>query len=835
MGRIGKVLSKFYGGEFSQWLRGQYDLSAFNYALDELYNTNVQIYGPLTRRMGTTLVTYTRTKVDGALPDIRLVPFTVDENTVYVLMLQANTAGTIDMYVMRPDGAFVMSDSSTRYSLRLPYRYTDMMDLRYAQSSDILFIVHPDYAPRQLSHYGPTNWTIGVMDINDGPYFAENANEDKKLTVSGKSGTVTVTSTHNMFSSGDVGRFIRIKHKPDQATKDEAEENDETAEATWGYGKITKFVDAKNVEISVKRKFVNTVASYEWRLGAFGPAPGYPRAITFHQERLWFGGTKTQPQTVWSSKSSDFNNYEPSDKIGDVLDDSSIVLTMLSDETNAIQWMKSDVVLNIGTVGAEFKVFTFSSESVLTPTTAQAQRVTTYGSERIDPVSLPIGTVFVQRSGRRLRHAIFTNSLSNDETPADLNIWATHIADKGVKQIVYQKEPNNIIWAITSDGELAGLTYEPSQKVMAWARHKPAGKAVKVQNLCCVPHKDALQYRLFLVVDREVGGVLTRCVEFMTNEITDVTKQEEMVYTDASYCTKYTTDVQRIYYNEALGTIKVYTLNDSSRRNKRSNLRGLYQATFAGNGVPVHEDTGMAPVKFLDITSFEPDLPTTDWSRATKLSDVLEGRLFSMQMLVDESTEDVTVWELKTSAGRALGDTFKGCINDILDVGKVSSCIEGWVETDELALYEGEEVQILGDGAVLESQVVTGGTLLLNNSYAYVNIGLGYRSIIKTLPVVNKSDTAEITNMWTLKIIKAYVHVYRSLGFKYGVEKDNLSVEPFRNTKEKMDRATPLYTGTKDITVGDVTENKGQIIVVQDQPLPLNILSIGLKVDASDV
>ena len=587
--------------------------------------------------------------------------------------------------------------------------------------------------------------------------------------------------------------------------------------------------------INVKRKFVAKGESYEWRIGAFGPAPGYPRAITFHQERLWFGGTKSQPQTVWSSKSSDFNNYEPSDEIGDVLDDSSIVLTMLSDETNAIQWMKSDVVLNIGTVGAEFKVFTFSSESVLTPTTAQAQRVTTFGSERTDPVSLPIGTVFVQRSGRRLRHAIFTNSLSNDETPTDLNIWATHIADRGIKQIVYQKEPNNIIWAITSDGELAGLTYEPTQKGMAWARHKIAGKAAKVLNLCCVPYKDVLQYRLFMVVDREVGGVVTRCIEFMNNEITDITKQEEMVYTDASHTAKQTTDIQKIYYNEATGLVKLYTVNDSTRIYTRDNTRGLFQTALAGNGITVDEETGLATVKFLDIKAYEPDIPSVEWDRAKKLTEVLSNRLFTLQPIEDESTEDITVWELKTSSGKVLGDDFKDCVNDIFEPGKVYSCIQGWVNTDELGLYNGEEVQVLGDGAVLETQLVTDGTLHLNNSYAYVNIGLGYRSIIKTLPVVNKTDTSEITNMWTLKIIRAYVHVYRSLGFKYGVEKDNLSVEPFRNTKERMDRATPLYTGTKDITVGDVTENKGQIIVVQDQPLPLNILSIGLKVDASDV
>lgn len=835
MGRIGKVLSKFYGGEFSQWLRGQYDLSAFNYALDELYNANVQIYGPITRRMGTTLVTASSAKVNGVLPATRLIPFTVDENTIYVLVFTANSLGTITMSVLRPNGSFVMKDSSTRYTINLPYKQEHMMDLRYAQSSDVLFIVHPDYAPRQLSHYGPTNWTIEVMAINDGPYFAENSNEDKKLTVSGKSGTVTVTATQDMFSANDVGRFIRIKHKPDQATKDEAEEKEEKAEATWGYGKITEFTDAKTVKLAVKRKFVNTEASYEWRLGAFGAAPGYPRTVTFHQERLWFGGTKTQPQTVWSSKSSDFNNYEPSDEVGDVLDDSAITLTMLSDETNIIQWLKSDVVLNVGTVGAEFKIFTFSSESVLTPTTAQAQRVTTYGSERVEPISLPIGTVFLQRSGRRLRHAIFTNSLNNDETPADLNIWATHIADKGILQLVYQKEPNNIIWAITADGELAGLTYEPSQKVMAWARHKPAGKKVRVQRLACVPYKEALQYRLFMVVDREIGGVVHRCIEFMNDEITDATKQEEMVYTDATTSVSLQAEVQKFYFNPATGLLKVYTYNDRTKlAGQRDNTRGKYSIVYTGDGL-ITSDKLPPVIKFMGIDTYTPDIPSVEWERADKLSEAIRNRIFKIQKIEKESTDSVTAWEVLSESGSSLSEKLAGCVDDIEAISTVNRLFTGFTNSSLIAVYEGEEVQITGDGAVLEPQVIQSGSLNLNNGYACVNIGLGYRSVIKTMPIVNKSDTGEITNMWTLKIVKAYVHVYKSLGFKYGVEMNNLSVEPFRNTREPMDAATPLYTGIKDITTGDVTDNKGQIIIVQDQPLPLNVLSIGLKVDASDV
>lgn len=805
MTRLGKVFSKFYGGEFSQWLRGQYDLTAYQYALDTLYNTNVQIYGPLSRRMGTIMITKTE-ESNGVLPVIRPIPFVVNEDVVYVLLIQGVAGGKSYMNVLNPDGSFVLASDGKRYRLDLPFATEDIEQLRYAQSSDILFIVHPNYAPQQLSHYGSTNWAIAAMELIDGPYFAENADDNRTLTLSGKTGEVTVTSSTDLFSANDVGRAIRIKHSV------------EGKDPTWGWGVITAYTDKKNVKMKVKRAFADTVASSNWRLGSFSKASGYPTAITFHQERLWMGGTKSQPQTVWSSISSDFSNFAPTDEIGDVLDDSSIVLTMLSDEVNNIQWMKSDVVLNVGTFGAEFKIFTYSAESVLSPSTAQAQRVTSLGSEPIDPVSLPIGTVFVQRSGRRLRHAVFTNSLTEDQTPSDLNIWASHIADVGFKKIVYQKEPNNMIWGIMQDGSLASLTYDPTQKVMAWARHKIAGKLSKAVDMCSIPYKQSLQYRMFFIVDRIINNKKCRCIEYMANELTDKTVQEKMVYTDFSANRATEFNVTNYQFTPSTGEIRITVDPASGSAYTQDNTKGIVKTTPAFNAGSVF--------KIFSPTVAEPDVPTDEYMRQKKISEVLAGRAVKLS-LVSGNT-----YKLVDKYGKSLADTFKNCYDDITGISKIVQCVSEITGLDNL---EGETVQLLGDGAVLESQKVTNGKVSLRNTYGYVNIGLGYRSKIKTLPVAVKTASEETTNMWTLKIIKAFVNIYKSLGFKYGVEEATLSVEPFRSTKERMDEATPLVTGVKEITIGDVTENKGQVILIQDQPLPLNVLSVGLKLSATDV
>lgn len=799
MARLGKVTSKFYGGEFSYWLRGQYDLTAYQYALDTLYNMNVQIYGPMSRRMGTNRVAELP---EGTTSNCRLIPFTVDEDTIYVLVFTNKK-----MRVLTPEGRFVLKSDGSIYELEVPYTSDQLFQLHYAQSSDILFVAHPSWTPRQIAHYGTTDWRITNIDFIDGPYFAENTDESRTLTVSGKTGNITITSSVDLFSSQDNGRLVRIKHGN-----------------TWGYARITGYTNAKTVNATVKRAFEDVTASANWRLGSFSTASGFPSAITFHQERLWFGGTKSQPQTVWSSASSDFTNFAPTDEVGDVLDDSSIVLTMLSDETNTIQWMKSDTVLNVGTLGAEFKIFSYAAESVLTPSTAQAQRVTSLGSENVDPVSIPTGTVFVQRSGRKLRHAVFTNSVGEDDTPADLNIWASHIADAGIAHIAYQSIPNSTIWGITNDNLLVSLTYEPTQNVMGWARHKIAGGVrPTLHHLCTVPYKSSLQSRLFLVVDRDniETGKRSRCIEFMTNEITNKTPQQDMVYTD--YSVQFTNyfNLTALQYDSDTGEIRINV--NTTGTEKKFNNTGIYweNKNLQNNSV----------VKLDSYTVLEPDmLFTTDYLSKTKLSELLENRAF--KLVADTSVSGYT-HQLKDRYGNDLGDEFKDCFNDVSYVnGKLRMC---YTEVTGLTHLKDNPIQVLADGAVLENVQANNGAIELNNYYANINVGFGYTSYVKTLPVALRTASEEVSTMWTQKIIRAYINIYKSLGFKYGVEATNLSVEPFRSTRERTDQATPLVTGTKEITIGDITENKGQVMIVQDQPLPLNILSIGLKIDATDV
>ena len=56
-----------------------------------------------------------------------------------------------------------------------------------------------------------------------------------------------------------------------------------------------------------------------------------------------------------------------------------------------------------------------------------------------------------------------------------MTLLAEHITENGITEMAYQQEPDSILWCVREDGVLAGLTYQRSENVIAWHRHKLGG------------------------------------------------------------------------------------------------------------------------------------------------------------------------------------------------------------------------------------------------------------------------------------------------------------------------------------------------------------------------
>lgn len=141
-----------------------------------------------------------------------------------------------------------------------------------------------------------------------------------------------------------------------------------------------------------------------------------------------------------------------------------------------------------------------SATTTLSPTNANIVESTAYGiTESIRPIKVGSELLFVQKSGERLRSLIYDYSVDS-LVSNELTVLASHIAKDhgGFKEMVYQQEPDSIVWFVMNDGTISSLTLNREQSVNSWSQHNIGGKALSTLTLPSVSGAD----RLYFLVNR---------------------------------------------------------------------------------------------------------------------------------------------------------------------------------------------------------------------------------------------------------------------------------------------------------------------------------------------
>ena len=424
-------------------------------------------------------------------------------------------------------------------SITSPYQEDDLPRIKYVQSADVLYLVHPNYAPHKLTRSSHTAWTLTEMtndEFHDGPYLPVNTTTTT-VTPSATTGnsTLTFSATTGInggagFTTADIGRLIRIE-----------------TTGNWGYGKITAITSTTVVTAAIVDALNGTGAVVTWRLGLYSPYTGYPAAVTFYEDRLFFGGCPANPARFDGSRTGDYQNFEPTDGDGTVVDDHALSFTLNSDDVQTIRWMKGDEkALIVGTVEGEWPVRPSTNSEAMSPTNISAKQSTGRGSADIQAIRAGDAILFVQTAKRQLREISYVFEADKFKTP-DLTVLSEHITKgplpetSGIVDLTYQKQPQSIVWAVREDGALLSFTYEREQKVTAWARHQIGGFSnstgalpAEVESVACIPSADGTRDELWLIVKRYINGRTVRYIEYMmkTWERGDV--QEDAVYGDCA-------------------------------------------------------------------------------------------------------------------------------------------------------------------------------------------------------------------------------------------------------------------------------------------------------------
>jgi len=241
---------------------------------------------------------------------------------------------------------------------------------------------------------------------------------------------------------------------------------------------------------------------------------GWPETVTFHQQRLVFGGNKLRRQTVWMSMAGDFSSFHVDNS--NLTDDMAVTFTLDSGTQNKIQWLSSGKALYIGTLGDEW-IVTGSSQPALTPKNIYSQRQTNTGSERLRPIVINFTHIYLGLHGRQINEFVY-DYIHEGYTSNDLSVLAPHLTEhNSIVDWDFQQAPHGVLWCIRDDGSVIALTYQRQHKVVGWHQHETDGF---FESVSVIPGEER-EDETWFVVRRYIDGAFHHYIEKLDSFFTD--------------------------------------------------------------------------------------------------------------------------------------------------------------------------------------------------------------------------------------------------------------------------------------------------------------------------
>lgn len=433
MGNFLKTQNSFSNGE----------VSAEFYAIDnsngvsKLENMDVLQSGAIKRRPGLKSI---KNISDNAI----LVPFPINESDKYLLVVYETI---IDVY----------KNDTKVTSVITPWHAADLPKLQYAQRFNNIFFVHPDYAPRIFSKNG-NSFTVSVFNFQ----VDENMNtkvpfvrfeDTKNISISishNNQGNnyATFTASASLWTNACVGERLYVDDKQ------------------WTVLEVTT---DRIATVYTNGSFtVPDAPVTDWYEAAFSNRRGWPMTVSFHQNRLVFGGTSEIPNGIWMSKVGNHTDFDA----GTGLDDESIYTALLSEQHHQICTIVSSDKLQILTSVGEWAI----SNSPLTPSNIDIKQHTNIGSQTnryLPPQKIEGQTVFISESGKDIRE-LSLDALGEHYNATDLSLMAKHLMKQPIS-IAYNQSEHKL-FVVMNDGYMAVLNLYSNTDISAWGTYKTDGK-----------------------------------------------------------------------------------------------------------------------------------------------------------------------------------------------------------------------------------------------------------------------------------------------------------------------------------------------------------------------
>ena len=466
------VYTNFSSGELNPLLVTRTDANAYFSGAKTLRNWYLLDEGGIMRRPGTTY----KATLPGAS---RVIPFIFSNDELAVFVL---SNGRLDVY--DSDGV----DIQTNITSNVNWTTAQLFELNFAQFGDTVFMTHRDNPTLQIKRTSATTFTVTefAFEIDEdvvvsGAYkthapFYKYANASVTVTLStSATGTGrTITASSPIWTTDYVNHYIKVDGSQIKIT---------------GYTSSTVVTGTIIETVSG-----GTGPHANWEEELISAPRGYPQAVTFHDNRLYFAGVKDAPAAVIGSQVGGYFNFD----VGTGLADEAINVFVSGDRVNEIRHLVSSRNLQVLTDGGEYFVPTSTDTSAVTPANITFLRQTPYGCSRAKPIIFDGATLYAQKNGKSIREYLFSD-VENAYASTSISILASHLVNGPVDMTMITgttTRPEQFAFFTNNDGTLALFHSIRAEKIAGWTlwSTKSGDEFTSItainENLFCVVKRD---------------------------------------------------------------------------------------------------------------------------------------------------------------------------------------------------------------------------------------------------------------------------------------------------------------------------------------------------------
>jgi len=380
--KVRQVYTNFSAGELNSNLNARTDARAYFEGAKQCRNWFLLDEGGVMRRPATQFTT-------ALVGETRIIPFIFSNDEVAIFAFSNNR-----LDVFNSSGTAIQSNITSNCN----WTTAQLFELNFAQFADTVFLTHRDNPIRKIKRTSASTFEVsaytfeedttvsaGGINKTTAPFF-KYADGTTTLTPSGTTGSITLTASTDTFVSAHNGTYIQLGDTPKQL-------------------KITGFTSATQVTAQVLEALPNTDADADWAEELISAVRGFPQAVSFHDNRLWFGGVRDRPSAVVASQIGGYFNFD----LGTALASEAINVAIAGDKVNEIRHFVSSRNLQIFTDAGEYYIPTSGNTAAVTPSNITFLRQTPYGCNRAAPVPFDGATLFTQKNGKAVREFVFSD------------------------------------------------------------------------------------------------------------------------------------------------------------------------------------------------------------------------------------------------------------------------------------------------------------------------------------------------------------------------------------------------------------------------------------------